>query len=133
MKLPSGLKILEDQEGSGDMAETGHTVVYNCRIFLNQGDEAHLNGNVEERGIPEDRLRQVDGVTLIDHISVLGKRQVIAGIEKALVGMRAGGFRKIRVAPHLAYRDRGIPGMIPPNAVLTVLVWLRDVVEPHGG
>ena len=127
MKLPTGLKILEDEAGAGATAAIGDTVVYNCRMFLNRGDEVHLNGALEDRGIPEDRLRRVDGETLIDHISKLGKRQVIAGIEKALVGMRAGGFRKIRVAPHLAYGDRGIPGMIPANAVLTVCVWLRDV------
>lgn len=127
MKLPSGLRVLEDQEGSGPATETGHTIVYNCRIFLNQGDEVRINDNREERGIPEDRIRREDGHTFIDHISVLGKRQVIAGIEKALIGMRVGGFRKIRVSPHLAYRDRGLPEMIPPNAVLNISVWLRDI------
>jgi len=127
MKLPSGLKIIEDQEGSGPAAETGHTIVYNCRIFLNRGDEVPINDIQAERGIPEDRIRREDGQILIDHISTLGKRQVIAGIEKALVGMRVGGFRKVRVSSHLAYRDRGIHGLIPPDAVLNVSVWLRAV------
>ncbi len=43
------------------------------------------------------------------------------------MGMRVGGFRKVRVSPHLAYRDRGLPGLIPPDAVLNISVWLRDV------
>ncbi len=43
------------------------------------------------------------------------------------MGMRVGGFRKVRVSPHLAYRDRGLPGLIPPDAVLNISVWLREV------
>ena len=127
MKLPSGLKIIENQEGSGPVAESGHTVVYNVRIFLNQGDEVPINEAIAERGISDDRIRRENDQILLDHISTLGKRQVIAGIEKALMGMRAGGFRKIRVGPHLAYRDRGLPGLIPPDAVLNISVWLREV------
>lgn len=127
MKLPSGLKIIENHEGSGPVAESGQTVVYNVRIFLNQGDEVPINDALIERGIPEDRIRRENDQILIDHISTLGKRQAIAGIEKALMGMRAGGFRKIRVGPHLAYRDRGLPGLIPPDAVLNISVWLREV------
>ena len=127
MKLPSGLKIIENHGGSGPVAESGQTVVYNVRIFLNQGDEVPINDALIERGIPEDRIRRENDQILIDHISTLGKRQAIAGIEKALMGMRAGGFRKIRVGPHLAYRDRGLPGLIPPDAVLNISVRLREV------
>ncbi len=127
MKLPSGLKILENHEGSGLVAGSGHTIVYNVRIFLNQGDEVPINDALAERGIPDDRIRRENGQILIDHISTLGKRQALAGIEKALMGMRVGGFRKVRVSPHLAYRDRGLPGLIPPDAVLNISVWLREV------
>ena len=34
--------------------------------------------------------------------------------------MRVGGYRKVVIAPHLAYREKGIPAVIPPNAKLTV-------------
>ena len=67
---------------------------------------------------------------VIDHITKLGTRQVIAGLEKALIGMRPGGFRKIRVSPPLAYGSDGIPGLIPPVAVLDIHVWLREVKAP---
>ena len=127
MKLPSGLEILEDVEGSGLATASGDTVVYNVRIFLNRGDEVPINDVQRDRGIPDTRIRHEDGQVFVDHISTLGKRQAIAGIEKALTGMRAGGFRKLRVSPHLAYRDRGVPGLIPPDAVLTVSVWLREI------
>ena len=127
MNLPAGLEILEDVEGVGPATVSGDTVVYNVRIFLNQGDEIPINDALAERGIPNDRIRRENNQILIDHISTLGKRQAIAGIEKALMGMRVGGFRKVRVSPHLAYRDRGLPGLIPPDAVLNISVWLRDV------
>ena len=60
-----------------------------------------------------------------------GKHQVIAGIEKAIVGMRVGGFRKVRVSPHLAYGSRGMPGLVPPDAVLNISIWLREVMAPN--
>jgi FKBP-type peptidyl-prolyl cis-trans isomerase len=98
------------------------------RIFLNRGDEVPINETGPEREIPEDRNRHENGQVFIDHISTLGKRQAIAGIEKALIGMRAGGFRKIRISPHLAYGSRGVPGLIPADAVLNVSVWLREII-----
>ncbi len=131
MTLPSGLKILENREGPGPIAESGHTVIYNVRIFLNQGDEVPINEEIARRGIADERIRRENEQIFVDHISTLGKRQAIAGIEKALLGMRVGGFRKVRVSPHLAYRDRGLPGLIPPDAVLNVSVWLREVVAPN--
>ncbi len=131
MKLPSGLKILENREGSGPIAESGHTIIYNVRIFLNQGDEVPINEALAKQGIADERIRRENGQIFVDHISTLGKRQAIAGVEKALLGMRVGGFRKIRVSPHLAYKDPGLPGLVPPDAVLNVSVWLREVLAPN--
>ena len=131
MKLPSGLEILEDQESSGPSAELGDTITYNVRIFLNRGDEVPINETQSIQGMPADRIRRENGQIFIDHISTLGKRQVIAGIEKAIVGMRVGGFRKVRVSPHLAYGSRGMPGLVPPDAVLNISIWLREVMAPN--
>jgi FKBP-type peptidyl-prolyl cis-trans isomerase len=72
-------------------------------------------------------IRVADGVTFIDHTIVLGQRQAIAGVEHALIGMKAGGYRKVRISPHLAYRDKGIPDLIPANAVLVVELWMWEI------
>ena len=48
----------------------------------------------------------------------LGKREVIAALEYGVEGMRVGGQRRFRAGPHLAYRDKGVEGIVPPNAVL---------------
>ena len=118
---------LEDKEGLGPEATSGDTVVYNVRIFLIRGEEVLINEASVDRGIPDDLIRREDGHIFVDHVSTLGKRQTIAGIEKTLIGMRTGGFRKLRVSPHLAFRDRGVPGLIPPDAVLNISVWIREI------
>jgi FKBP-type peptidyl-prolyl cis-trans isomerase len=128
MKRLIGLKLLEEREGEGTPANKGDRVVYNTRIFLNQGDEVSLNAKQAEH-LPKEMVRVEGGVTFIDHSLVLGRRQAIAGVEHALMGMKAGGYRKVRVSPHLAYRDKGIQDLIPPDAVLICEIWLRDIVS----
>lgn len=102
-------------------------VVYNSKLFLNKGDEVPLNAKQAEH-LPKDMIRVEGRVTFVDHTIVLGHRQAIAGVEHGLMGMKVEGYRKVRVSPHLAYRDRGIPDLIPPNAVLIVELWLRDIL-----
>ena len=62
-------------------------------------------------------IRVEDGVPFVDHSIVLGRRQAIAGVEHALMGMKVGGYRKVRISPHLAYRGKGTPDMVPQGAV----------------
>lgn len=132
MKLSSGVEILENLEGAGPTAESGHTVIYNIRIFLNHGDEVPMNPTRQEiQEIAGAEIRRVENQTFIDHTTVLGKRRVIAGVEKALIGMRVGGYRKVRVGPHLAYGSRGAPPKIPSDAVLNISLWLREIVNPN--
>ena len=45
-----------------------------------------------------------------------------AGLFYGLQGMRVGGTRTLRIAPHLGYGEQGVPGVIPANALLTVEV-----------
>lgn len=132
MKRMSGLKLLDEREGAEAPTKKGDRVVYNTRIFLNQGDEVPLN-ILQAKQLPKEMVRVEAGVTFIDHTIVLGRRQAIAGVEHALTGMKVGGYRKVRVSPHLAYRDKGIPDLIPADAVLIVEVWLRGIAEHEDG
>ena len=128
MKRLSGLKLLEEREGEGTPANKGDRIVFNMRLFLNKGDEVPLN-ETQAKHLPKEMIRVVDGVTLIDRTIVLGCREAMAGVEHALMGMKVGGYRKVRISPHLAYRDQGIPDLIPPDAVLICEIWLRDIVS----
>ena len=128
MKKASGLKLLDEREGSGTPAKKGDCVVYTMRLFLNKGDEVLLNEKQAEH-LPKDMIRVEDGIMLIDRTVTLGRREVIAGVEHALMGMRVGGYRKVRISPHLAYRDTGVPDLIPADAVLIVEIRLREMVQ----
>ncbi|HEV8108403.1 MAG TPA: FKBP-type peptidyl-prolyl cis-trans isomerase [Burkholderiales bacterium] len=107
MKRGRGGVEYEDLEvGSGPTADRGCTVEVEYSLFLNRGDR------VQEKKKYSFRV---------------GERRVIAGLEYGVEGMRAGGKRRIRVGPHLAYRDGGVPDTIPANAVLEFHVSLLNV------
>ena len=128
MKRISGLKLLDEREGDGPSAQTGDRVMFHMRLFLNKGDEIPLN-ETQAKHFPKEMIRVVEGMTFIDRTIVLGRREAIAGVEHALIGMKVDGYRKVRISPHLAYRDKGVPELIPPDAVLICEIWLRDIVS----
>ena len=107
-----GIKVVEERLGTGEIAERGDRVTYRLTGYLNQGD------------------RIVDSE---ESQTTLGKRRVIAGLEYSLEGMKEGGYRKVRISPHLAYRDQGIEGLIPPNAALIYELTLLTVQKGPSG
>jgi FKBP-type peptidyl-prolyl cis-trans isomerase len=129
MKINSGVKLLAETQGQGESAKKGDTVIFNWRLYRNRGEEIPLNEQQAEL-LPSEMIRHIDGQKLIDHKTVLGSRETMAGVEYSLIGMTPGGYRKVRVSPHLAYRDEGLGELIRPNAVLIVEIWLREIVPP---
>ena len=127
MRIKSGIKLLAEIEGTGEPAKKGDTVIYNWRLYRNKGDEIPINDRQAEY-LPAHMIRVVDGYRLVEHTTILGSRQTMAGVEYSLHGMKPGGYRKIRVSPHLAYRDKGLGELIPSNAVLIVEIWLRQIL-----
>lgn len=59
---------------------------------------------------------------------LIGGRNMIAGLERGVIGMQVGGIRKLRMSPHLAYRDQAVPG-IPANAVLLFEIELLELSD----
>ena len=131
MKIKSGIKLLDETEGQGAAAKKGDEVIYNMKLFLNKGDEVPLNERQAEN-MPEHlshMVRTEGAYKFINHNTLLGKRRSIAAIEHSLIGMKVGGYRKIKASPHMAYGEKGIPGLIPKGAVLTIEIWLREIVS----
>ena len=130
MKITRGIELLDEVVGEGPIAERGDRVTYNARFFLRRGDEVMQDAEILARARQRCSTRWVDGVELIDHMPTLGRRQPIAGVEKSLFGMRAGGFREVLVSPHLAYGGNGVPGRVPADALLRIQLWVRAIVRP---
>lgn len=132
MNMKKGIKVLEEIEGNGPVAERGDNIVYNLRAYLSQGDEIPLNAlskkdRVNIKKYHPELINEDNGYEFFNHSIRLGRRDAIAGVEYSLYGMREGGYRKVKVSPHLAYGEKGIPGKIPPNAVITFELWLKTI------
>lgn len=127
MKLKPGIKLLEQREGMGEPAKKGDRILYNLKMFLHRGEEVPLNQRQAEHLSPE-MIRTVEGYRFIEHRIILGSRDAIAGVEDSLIGMKKDGYRKVEVSPHLAFGEKGLPGLVPANAVLCIELWLREIV-----
>ena len=108
----SGIAIRDLEIGTGPEADRKSVVSVHYRLFLNRGD---LVQDTWSDGCP--------------HTIDLGQREAIDGLRYGLVGMRVGGRRELIVGPHLAYRESGVAGIIPPNAVLRFEIELLQVFE----
>lgn len=110
-KTESGLYIEDLVEGRGLAARSGHVVVVHYTGWLPNGEEIDST-----RDAGEARSFQLGA-----------RRDVIAGWEEGVTGMRIGGKRRIVVPPRLGYGARGVPGAIPPNATLVYEFELLDI------
>ena len=106
--LKSGIKLLSETQGTGEPIKKGDTVKVRLNGWLNQGQQ-----------IQEDYLGEV----------MVGGREVIPGIGYSIEGMRRGGKRKVKISPHLGYREAGIENLIPPNAVLVYEIEVLEVKQ----
>mgnify|MGYP003834146015 CR=1 FL=1 len=126
MKIKSGIKLLQEIEGEGLPIQQGDKVIFNLRIFLNNGEEVQLIKLNPAKDLPPQHLKIDERSGLIDFVCRIGQREHIPGVEYSLIGMKVGGYRKVKVSPHLAYRETGILGIIPENAVLIIELWAKE-------
>jgi hypothetical protein len=111
-----GLELLEDDPGVGALVARKAFYDFRLRVWLSRGDPIRwsMPWGITGRARLED-----DGTTLFTCLRV-DRECMFAGLFYGVQGMRVGGTRRIRVAPHLAYREGGVPGIVPPNALLTI-------------
>lgn len=109
-RTESGLGYLDLEVGTGAVPEKGQvvTVHYTGRLVDGTKFDSSL-----DRGKPFSFR--------------LGTGQVIKGWDEGLATMKVGGKRRLFIPSHLAYGERGFPGVIPPNAELHFDVELLSV------
>jgi FKBP-type peptidyl-prolyl cis-trans isomerase len=97
VRRPTGLYVRDLVTGNGPVATLGRSVVVRYTGWLADG-------------------KQIDS----GEITVtLGSNKTIRAWEEGLLGIRAGGKRRMIVPPHMGYGAKGAgDGAIPPNSIL---------------
>ena len=47
--------------------------------------------------------------------------------------MHVGGTRRLEIAPHLAWGEKGVPGMIPENALVLAEITILEAADERSG
>ena len=108
--LPSGLQYRDEVVGTGASPVQGKQVTVHYTGTLTTGSKFDSS---RDKNIP--------------FTFVIGVGQVIKGWDDGVMDMKVGGRRILTVPYHLAYGERGYPGVIPPKATLIFDVELLSV------
>jgi len=114
MTTPSGLQIIDTQEGTGATPARGQTCVMHYTGWLYEnGQKGKKFDSSVDRNEPFE--------------FPIGMKRVIAGWDEGVASMKVGGKRTLIIPPELGYGARGAGGVIPPNATLMFDVELLGV------
>ncbi|NOX43371.1 MAG: FKBP-type peptidyl-prolyl cis-trans isomerase [Gammaproteobacteria bacterium] len=111
------LVIIDQSTGGGPIAEAGKRVHVHYTGWLYNDSAEDKKGNEFDSSLSRDK----------PFVFTLGKKQVIAGWDKGVAGMKVGGKRRLIIPSNMAYGRRGSGSSIPPNSVLLFDVELVEV------
>ena len=93
-----GISLLSENEGTGSVANQGDIIDFDLEINLNKGDN----------------------VSKDNYVRKLNRANMIPGIVYSIIGMKEGGYREVKISPHLAHKEKGVLGVIPENADVAI-------------
>jgi len=121
-RLRSGLTLLVDIPGSGEPVRRQHVYRLRLKMWLHKGEAVRWQIAAGPVGIA--RLED-SGKTLVTQLRI-DRRSLVPGLFYGVEGMRVGGMRRLEIAPHLAYGERGVPGIVPANALLVAEITILE-------
>lgn len=128
--LPSGLKIYFNQKGDGAQPQEGDKILMNYAGYLPNGKlfDSNVFENAEKFEIV-DEMRKAAGQYVPVPTDFSKNAQLIPGFREGLLNMKVGDKTTLFIPSHLAYGNRGIPGVIPPDSELIFELELVDIVK----
>jgi FKBP-type peptidyl-prolyl cis-trans isomerase len=109
----SGLRFTVLKTGDGEICKTGQEVaIYESMGYLNGKNFYSI-----ERPAPPIKF-------------ILGKKQVIDGVEEGVTGMRVGEIRKLIVPPSLSKRQ-DYPSYLSPDSTLLYKIELVEITKKN--
>ena len=112
--MRSGIKLISEIEGSGPALQRQHTYLFRLKLWLNKGDPIRWE---RPWGLIDRARLEDDGETLITDLRV-DRESMFNGLFYGVQDMKIGGRRRLKISPHLAYGEDGIPGVVPRNATI---------------
>jgi FKBP-type peptidyl-prolyl cis-trans isomerase FkpA len=101
--------------GTGDPAVNGNVATFNYTGWLFDRSGTESKGRAFQSGT---------------QVVTLGRRQIVPGVEQAILGMRLGGKRRAYIPSNLAYGSSGTSdGTIPPNAAVVFELEMTNLVQ----
>ena len=120
---PSGLQFYDYRLSDGAPAQIGQLItVHYVMAKYSEGLREDLRSD-NEAWLDNSWIREAP-------ISFrLGAGEVLKGIDEGLVQMRIAAYRHLRIPPHLAFGEKGVPNLIPPNTELYCEVYLVSITD----
>ncbi|MGB5668679.1 MAG: peptidylprolyl isomerase [Maribacter sp.] len=128
-ELPSGLKVLELTEGTGEQPKIGQQVTVFYAGYLEDGTLFDSNNEevAKKFNSYDDRRKQGGGYEAMP-MPYSPDARMIPGFKEGILTMKVGDKVRLFIPPHLGYGEQG-GGPIPPNANLIFDVEVTGIAE----
>lgn len=112
--FPNGIKIKWFEKGNGAKLVDGSVYALNFKVKLTNGQVVDGNFKLNREMLP----------------FLMGYQMQTKGMDLALNELNIGDFVEIYIPGTLARGEKGIPGLIPPNAPNIILLRVGDEIKP---
>ncbi len=129
-ELPSGLKMIFTEKGTGPQPKEGANILMNYAGYLSTGKLFDSNiQEIETKFELADDAKTMGGKYVPAKAVYSQTAGLIPGFKEGLLRMKVGDKATIFIPSHLAYGKNGVPGVIPSDSELVFELELVEIVE----